>query len=57
MNIDSNKLLPKFKMLLVGRYLPDNATKSLEESPRALNLEMSWLRLDVGAGIPVLAAD
>jgi len=27
------------------------------ESPRALNLEMSWLRLDVGAGMPLFAAD
>jgi hypothetical protein len=37
--------------------IPDNATKSLVESPRALNLEMSWLRLEVGAGMPLFAAD
>jgi len=27
------------------------------ESPRALNLEMSWLRFEEGAGMPLLAAD
>lgn len=37
--------------------VPDSATKSLEESPRELNLEMSWLRFEVGRGMPLLAAD
>jgi len=27
------------------------------ESPRALNLEMSWLRFEVGGGMPLLAAE
>ena len=38
-------------------FVPDKATKSLVESPRALNLEMSWLRFEVGAGMALLAAD
>jgi hypothetical protein len=38
-------------------YIPDNATKSLEERPTALNIEVSVLRLEVGAGMAVLAAD
>lgn len=27
------------------------------ESPRELNLEISWFRLEVGAGMPLFAAD
>lgn len=45
------------KTVKIKVCLPDNATKSLLESPRALNLEVSWLKLEVGAGMPVLAAD
>jgi len=37
--------------------VPDSATKSLGESPRELNLEMSWLTFEVGGGMPLLAAD
>ena len=37
--------------------VPDSATKSLVESPRVLNLDISWLRFEVGLGMPLLAAD
>jgi hypothetical protein len=37
--------------------IPDNATKSLVERPTALNIEVSVLRLEDGAGMAVLAAD
>lgn len=36
---------------------PDKATKSLVESPRALNLEVSRFKFEVGGGMPLLAAD
>lgn len=37
--------------------VPDSATKSLVESPRVLNLDISWLRFEVGLGMSLLAAD
>jgi len=37
--------------------IPDNVTKSLLERPTALNIEVSVLRFEVGAGMAVLAAD
>ena len=43
--------------MLDSFIIPDSATKSLVESPRALNLEISWLRFEVGLGMPLLAAD
>ena len=39
-------------------YIPDKATMSLAESPRAANLEMRLLRAEVGGGItPLLAIE
>lgn len=35
---------------------PDKATISLVDRPRALNLEMSWFKLEVGRGMLLLAA-
>lgn len=36
---------------------PERATKSVLESPRALNLELSWFKVEVGPGISLLAWD
>lgn len=39
------------------KEIPDKATKSLVERPRELKREMSRERLEVGGGMPLLAAE
>jgi hypothetical protein len=50
-----NERKKKFRQIKVT--IPDSATRSLEERPTALNIEVSVLRSEVGAGMLVLAAD
>lgn len=59
LNINSNCLVVQIDFLerqRGDRSKPDKATMSLVESPRALNLEISLFKLEVGGGMLLLAA-